>query len=207
MAISTYSDLKTEIANWIHRTDLTSNIPTFIQLAEAKITNNIKGLSLETSTTSSLTAGVGYISLPIDYREMQSIVVLSNPSITLQLVPDHVLEQYNADSTTAIPEFYSISGNNIYFSKIPDGNYQIKLSYLAKLSALSDINTSNFVLASFPYLYLYGSLIEASIYTNDPDQVQFYQLKFDEAIKEVITQYNNQKFSGSPLYAKSDYVV
>lgn len=207
MAISTYSDLKTEIANWIHRTDLTANIPTFIQLAEAKITNNIKGLSLETSTTSTLTAGIGYIALPTDYREMQSIVVLSNPTRTLQLVPDHILSQYNADSSTAVPEFYSISGNNINFSKIPDGNYQIKMTYLTKLSALSDVNTTNFVLASFPYLYLYGALIEASIFTSDPDQVQFYQMKFDEAIKEVITQYGNQKFSGSPLYAKSDYVV
>lgn len=205
--ITDYSTLKTEIASWIHRTDLTAQIPTFIQLAESKIANLIKGLPLETTITTTLTAGVSTLSLPNDYNEMQSIVVLSNPTMTLQLVPDHILSQYNANNTSGVPEFYSISGNNISFSKIPDGNYSVKITYLAKLTSLSDVATTNWVLTKYPYLYLYGSLIETSIFTNDPDQVQFYQLKFDSAINDVLTQYSNQKFSGSPLFAKSDYVV
>lgn len=205
--ITDYSTLKSEIALWIHRTDLTANIPTFIQLAESKIANLVKGLPLETTITQTLTAGVGTLTLPSDYNEMQSLVVLSNPTMTLQLIPDYTLSQYNANNVSGVPEFYSIIGNNINFSKIPDGNYSIKITYLAKLTNLSDVNTTNWVLTKYPYLYLYGALIETSIYTNDPDQVQFYQTKFDSAIGDVITQYSNQKFSGSPLHAKSDYVV
>jgi hypothetical protein len=37
MAISTYTDLKTSIASWLNRDDLTSVIPDFISLAEAGI--------------------------------------------------------------------------------------------------------------------------------------------------------------------------
>jgi hypothetical protein len=205
--ITDYSTLKTEIANWIHRSDLTTNIPTFIQLTESKIANSIKGLPLETTITQTLTAGVNTLTLPNDYNEMQNIVVQSNPTSILEFVPDNVLSQYNSTNTSGVPEFFTIVGNNILLSKIPDSNYSITITYIAKLTSLSDINTSNWVLTNFPYLYLYGSLIEASIYTNDPDQVQFYQTKFDSAIIDVISKYSNQKFSGSPLYAKSDYVI
>lgn len=205
--ITDYSTLKTEVANWIHRTDLTTNIPVFIQLAESKIANSIKGLPLETSLTQTLTGGVKTLALPADYNEMQSIEVQSNPTSVLEFVPDNVLLQYNSNNTSGVPEFFTIIGNNIVFSKIPDSNYSIVITYIAKLTALSDVNTTNWVLTNFPYLYLYGSLIEASIYCNDPDQVQFYQTKFDSAIMDVIEKYSNQKFSGSPLHAKSDYVV
>ncbi len=37
MALSTFSELKTEIANYVDRSDLTDQIPTFIKLAEARI--------------------------------------------------------------------------------------------------------------------------------------------------------------------------
>ena len=36
MAISTYAELKTSIANWLDRSDLTDVIPDFIALAETR---------------------------------------------------------------------------------------------------------------------------------------------------------------------------
>ena len=37
MAITTYAELKSSIANWLNRDDLTSVIPDFISLTEAGI--------------------------------------------------------------------------------------------------------------------------------------------------------------------------
>jgi hypothetical protein len=205
--ITTYAELKSQVADWLHRTDLTTNIPTFIQLAESKIDNSIKGRKLETVLTTTLTAGVNLLALPADYSSMKSIVVLSNPTSTLELIPDHVLSQYNSTNTTGVPQFYSIRADNIIFSLPPDGSYSIQVTYYANLTKLSDSNTTNWVLTRFPYLYLYGALIEASIFSNDPDQVQFYQTKFDDGIRDVITKFGDESWSGSPLRSKSDYVV
>ena len=36
MALDTYTNLKTEIANYLNRDDLTTNIDTFIDLAESR---------------------------------------------------------------------------------------------------------------------------------------------------------------------------
>ena len=42
MAIGTYAELKTAVANWLDRDDLTDRIPEFIALAEAKMNRNLR---------------------------------------------------------------------------------------------------------------------------------------------------------------------
>lgn len=138
---------------------------------------------------------------------LNCLVIQTNPTYVLELVPDHILSQYNQNSITGIPKFYSISGDKIKLTPIPDSSYNININYDANLTALSSINPTNFILVNYPYLYLYGSLIETCIYCNDPDQVQFYQQKYNEAIEEIWKNYNDQSFSGSVLRARSDYVV
>jgi len=40
MAIGTYAELQTAVANWLDRSDLTDRIQEFIDLAEARINRN-----------------------------------------------------------------------------------------------------------------------------------------------------------------------
>ena len=47
MALSTYSDLKTAIANFLARDDLTTQIPDFIRLAEARMSRELDTRSME----------------------------------------------------------------------------------------------------------------------------------------------------------------
>ncbi len=42
MAISTYSDLKTTVANYLARSDLTSQIPDFITFAENRLRRDLR---------------------------------------------------------------------------------------------------------------------------------------------------------------------
>ena len=42
MALATYSDLKTTIANYLARSDLTSQIPDFITLAENRLRRELR---------------------------------------------------------------------------------------------------------------------------------------------------------------------
>jgi hypothetical protein len=95
----------------------------------------------------------------------------------------------------------------MYFSKIPDANYSVKITYETRLIPLSDLTTTNFILKDYPYLYLYASLIEGHIYANMPEQVQFYQQKYNEAIDDVNRKFGEESWSGSPLRSFSDYVV
>ena len=51
MSITTYSELKTAVANWLNRDDLTSVIPDFIALTEADMDRKIRHWRMEKRAT------------------------------------------------------------------------------------------------------------------------------------------------------------
>ncbi len=61
MAISSYTSLKSAVADWLDRTDLTNQIPDFIGLAEIRHRRDFKIRSLETRVTTSTVADQEYI--------------------------------------------------------------------------------------------------------------------------------------------------
>ena len=48
MAIGTFAELKTAIANWLDRDDLTARVPEFIALSEARINRALDVRQMET---------------------------------------------------------------------------------------------------------------------------------------------------------------
>ena len=73
MSISTYSELKTAVANFLARTDLTDQIPDFIQLAEARLSRELESRDQEKRANATLTIGDQYIALPTDLREVREV--------------------------------------------------------------------------------------------------------------------------------------
>ena len=67
MAITTYSELKSAVADWLLRDDLTSVIPSFISLAEAKFNRRIRDYRMMTRATTSVDEG--YVAVPGDWLE------------------------------------------------------------------------------------------------------------------------------------------
>ena len=57
MAIATYTDLQTSIANFLARSDLTAQIPDFIALAEASMSRELETRSQEKRATASTVSG------------------------------------------------------------------------------------------------------------------------------------------------------
>lgn len=207
MAIIDYSSLQDTVADWLHRTDLAVQIPTFIQLAESKISNNIRSRHLETATDLFTTEGVDQVLLPSDYGSLKNIQVAGATNTVLTLLPDDALLSYNAGNEVGTPKFYAIQGEYIKLSPIPNGELTLNVVYYKDLTPLSGVNTTNWVLDKYPAVYLYGALIEASVYINDPEQVQFYQMKFDQTIEDMWRNFGDESFSGSPLRAFNDYIV
>ena len=74
MAISTYAELKTSIANFLARDDLTNEIDDFIDLAESQdISRELETRSQDTRTTLTTTADNAYVSLPSDMRTIRNV--------------------------------------------------------------------------------------------------------------------------------------
>jgi len=84
MAITTYSELKTAIANFLARDDLTSVIPDFISLAEGRLSRELETRSQEKRATATLTVGDEYTALPTDLRELRMVKLNGDPEQVLE---------------------------------------------------------------------------------------------------------------------------
>jgi len=149
VAITTYSELKTAVANWLGRADLTDRDAECIALAEARIYQQAakRGgiIGMEKSTTVTITASTETATVPSDFIK----------AIAFRLDQTHPLDQQSlpqlqlVSDTPDVPRFFAVAGGTspkFYFRPIPDGNYTATLVYVAKFPALSVSNTSNWLL-------------------------------------------------------------
>jgi hypothetical protein len=184
MAITTYAELQTAVANWLHRTDLTSRITEFISLFEARA-NRVGILrTMEQETDLVGTVDVDYIALPSGFvSPIAAWVVISDIPTPL----DMRLPEEFTDITSSIPRFYAIDNANIRFDCPLASNYTVTLRYL-KTFALSNSTTTNYLLERAPDAYLYGALAEAAPYMMDDERVPLWESKAQRAITELKRQ-------------------
>ena len=76
-------------------------------------------------------------------------------------------------------------------------------------NALSDSNTTNYILLNHPAIYLYGSLYHASNFLGgvDPNRVQQWLQLYSTALERLEQNDREDQFSGSPLQIRSDVTV
>src|SRR6266487_2180870 len=93
MSISSYSELKTALANWLARNDLTSRIPEFIALFESSAGRRLATRRQEVSTSVTNTAGTA--PLPSDFAECRSLIWTGSPTAVLEYVaPEYFMGRW-----------------------------------------------------------------------------------------------------------------
>lgn len=126
--------------------------------------------------TSGLVAGVASpvasVPLPTDYLEYIRVTDNASWKGTLKyLTPDQAQRWYPNQSTQAsgFAEFFSIIGSSLYI--YPATGNSIGLIYYQKIPALSASNTTNWLLAKLPNLYLRATLAWAAEFVKDKDEM------------------------------------
>lgn len=181
--ITSYTTLKSEIAEWLNRGDLTSLIPTFIQLAEAKIRRTLlHRLLIARSTT---TFDDNYVSLPSNFMRAKWVRV--DDSAPLTYMPHQEFVDYDAQHTTAgEPKVFTVVGEHLMLSPTPDQEYELELVYFKRVPALSESNPTNDILSLSPDLYLYGALVHSAPYLHDDERVGVWNAGYVSAMAEML---------------------
>ena len=205
MAISNYSELKTAIASWLDRTDLTDIIPDFIALAETRHKRDFKIRRMETRVTANTIDGSEFYSLPDDYVAMRNIKLNTDPKTPLEFLTPEIMDRLNAGSSKGTPKAYTIKGNNIELRPIPDGVYQVEVSYYKHFTALSDSNTTNDMLTHHPDVYLYGALVEAEPYLQNDKRIDTWASFYERAKRDIIASNERDRHSGTTPVTRIDY--
>lgn len=197
MAITSYTNLQTAIAGWLHRDDLTDEIVDFIALCESTMQVKCKLVDLEGTATVTIAAGVG--TLPTDFVGMRSIYWNDSLSQPLQYITP---EQFDAMRSWGEGDtyFYTISGTTIRTSNTETGS--AIMTYNARFVPLSGSNASNAILASYPDAYLYGSLAQGFIYTQDDANAAKYSALFSSAMDRINENNAARKYAGATLQVR-----
>ena len=209
MALDTYANLKTEIANYLNRTDLTSYLDTFIDLAEARHARDLRVREMESVDTSITTvAGTQSYDLPTGYLEMRYVTWQSNPYTFLAyMTPPDFFRVYNAGEGSGSPGYYTIVGSKIYLGKQPDAANVLELGFFKRPTALSSSNTTNDILTYFPDLYLYASLAESEPFLMNDERLPVWAGLYKEGVNSANNSASQGRTSGSPLNMSARMVV
>ncbi len=204
MSISTYAELKTSIANFLARDDLTDQIPNFIQLAEGRMNRELETREQQKRVTATLTSGDEYIALPTDLREIREVKLNTSPITVLDYYSPVGLDQSFGTTSQGKPSGYSVVGKELKLRPVPDSSYVAEIIYIGNLNSLSDSATTTLFTRS-PDLYLYGSLTEAYTYLLDEQRASVYDSKFTRALEEVKVDEQRSQYGSGSLQIKSDY--
>ncbi len=200
MAISTYSELQTAVANWLDRDDLTDRIPEFITLCEARFNRSLRIRAMETLDISVDTvSGTSTVALPTGYVQMRDINLITSPITQLQYLTPEIMNRVHAGSNSGKPETYTIIANKILFGPTPDAAYDISMLYYKTFDALSDSAPTNWVITNAPDVYLYGTLLEAEPFLMNDQRVQLWATALTQSINTLQEQDNKDRHSGSAL--------
>ena len=199
MSITTYSELKSAVADFLNRDDLTSAIPTFISLAEADFNRNIRHWRQEIRATAQI-AGQ-YSAVPGTWLESIRFQITDNPPSELELLSQAEIVDLRESSADVVgrPRFYAMTGGQFEFYPTPGEVYNAELVYFGEIVALSDINTSNWLLDLAPDAYLYGSLAQAAPYLKDDARLQVWTGLYGGAVAAVNRDNERARFGGSGL--------
>jgi hypothetical protein len=199
MAISTYSDLKTAVADYLARTDLTSKIPDFITFAENRLRRDLRIRQMLKLVNATMTANDSTLSLPSDFLEMRDIHLNTTPNSALEYLSPNIFYR-NADATnTGIPKRYTLLASDFQFAPIPDSAYNVRMLYYAAPTYLSDSNTSNVFLANCPDALLYASLGEAEPYIMNDERLATWAALYQRAIDTINASDDRGEYAGVPL--------
>jgi hypothetical protein len=203
MALTTYNELKSSVADWLNRTDLTAVVPDFISLAEAQIERTLRTRQMIVRATASIDSE--YSAVPADFLETKSIKLNTNPVTALQFESIDALDSMKGTMYLAAgkPLYFGIVGGQIRVLPVPDSTYTAELTYYAKLSKLSSTNATNWLLTQAPDVYLYGALMQAAPYLKDDARITVWATIYTRGLEELQVADDRGATSGGSILMRA----
>ena len=167
-----YGELKTAVAGWINRTDLSADIPSIIEMAEATIRADVRVSAMESIVTGSLVAGV--VALPARYLEARTLLVGSKSH-------EYVTpEQYQAElEVSSTLRHYTVFAGSLYVINGGENTYSLLCYRWFDPLALDD--DTNWLLTNYPNVYLYQALKQAAVFVKDTNAATGYESLYQQA--------------------------
>ena len=198
MSLSTYAELKSSVANWLNRTDLTTEIPDFIKLAETRIAHEVRLPTIEKTASMTLNAQ-GAVAIPADFLELIDVFYNDKPLDRISLT-----QLRGLTPRSGVPVCFARDGKELVFFPTPATQTDtLVVKYYYQVPDLNDSATTNDLFATIPEMYLFGALSEAATFlgADNGRWEQSYQTAFNRAV----AHNRSAEVAGSTPQVQSGY--
>lgn len=183
MAITSFSELKTAVGNWVVPAPATARIPEFIALAEATLNRTLLCRQMDAVATVTITDGIGAV--PAGFRQVRSFALTASPYTRLTPMPADFIASLDP-SVGGTPQCYDRVGSNFIFW--PPSSSSATLRYRKALTPLSDAAPTNWLLEEHPDIYLFSTLLHADLYDVDQERLSNWTAGLDTAVSQLLDQ-------------------
>lgn len=198
MAINTYTDLKTALANWLARSDLTSYLDDFIDLAEERLARDLRIRAMETTMNVTLSGGVAAI--PSDYLQLKHVHIAGSPTQPLEPKESTwIFDQFPTRSSESKPKFVAEDGSNFVFGPFPDSNYVLGGAYWGKPASLTTAAPTNVWTDNCPDVLLWACLCESAPFIGNDERALVWEEKYERSKNRVMKAEKKRSRKGTRI--------
>jgi hypothetical protein len=188
MSLSTLTELKADIAEWLADDTLGANIPNFITLGEARLNRKLRHKSMMQSADITLSTVNKYVALPTGW--METISFNNDLGEAIEAVTFEELEDLGYGASGGRPEYYVIN-DQINFERVGGSALVYPMTYWKRLDIAAD--ETNEVLTNHPDCYLYSSLMAAEPFLKNDSRTTLWAELATSAIKEANSQNSRSR--------------
>ena len=187
--------LRAAFESYIKRQFSDDNFATFLQLTQDRIFRDTRASENLIETTLVPTSTL--VDLPADFIDLRELSYLNGSRrIVLRSVGRHVFGR--VASQTGLPTAYSIVGAQVEVAPITLPA-DFTLWYWQKLPQMIQDADTNIILTTYPYLYLYGLLIEGNVFIQDLQAMELAAAAYSTEVGQVNGAESRRRFGEAPV--------
>ena len=197
MAFTNYTSFVSTVESYLARTDLSSVIPDFIQMAQLRMSRDLRTeamLKIATTTPSD-----NKVAFPTDFLELREMHFEGNPPIILEFQSPDLFFRNGQTSLSGRSHYFTMLGTEFQFAPSQNSDYTIQILYYAQPTFISTTTSSNLFLAYYPDALLYATLAEAEPYLMNDPRVATWSALYDRAIANIKTSDLGQTYAYTTL--------
>ena len=170
--ITSYATLSDAIKDYLQRTDLATQVPTFIQLGAEELKRRLR----TTTSRQTITIAAEETAWPAGAIEVRSARLVTGSGwqdFPLEVVTAERLAEFRAaySGVADRPRWVCYENNSVWVAPAPDITYNMEVTYYSG-SAVTGANAtpSDALIAQNPDLYLSASMFQAEVFLENPER-------------------------------------
>ena len=173
-------------------TEFLTDIPFFIDRAEARLIREIDSYGVVQYATSNLTIGDPFLTKPNSTLIIKNLNILKTDGTRINLLQktDEYLNDYWPQRTsTGVPKYYANFGfDKLLVAPTPVSAYDCEMSYIVQPTAATSVHQENFFTQYCSNALFYASMKEACMFMKNYTAAQVWEQENQRAFTDLLNE-------------------